>query len=108
MALGVVVRLIVAARARRLTAAACAGILPVLRPDLAPTAMLVVLSLARECTWRERLYAVLIVAGLSTPWLAWMHHNAGSWVPTTLQAKRLFFAEGCQPHPPNWRRRPSG
>ena len=97
-AMGMLVWLLVAARARRLAlAGVLAGLLPFLRPDLALTAGAIVIWSSIASSWRDRLLALAIVVAVSTPWLLWMHHSTGSWVPQTIEAKRLFFAEGCKP-----------
>jgi len=97
-ALALLLWLIVAARTGRVRAAALtAGLLPFLRPDLFPAVALIVVWLCVTRPWRDSATMLLIIAGVSAPWLLWMHHATGSWLPNTIEAKRLFFAEGCLP-----------
>jgi hypothetical protein len=97
-ALAVLLWLIVAARTGRIGAAGLlAGFLPFLRPDLFVSAGFVVLWLCVTRPWRESAKLLLVVACVSVPCLLWLHHATGSWLPNTIEAKRLFFAEGCLP-----------
>jgi len=70
------------------------GILPAVRPDLAPMSMVLVAIAA----WRETrlaLRTIAIAAIALLPFVLWVHSNTGVWWPTTMAAKRWFFAEGC-------------
>jgi hypothetical protein len=77
-----------------LLVAAASGLVPALRPDLAPLAA----ALVAVAAWNEgrrgwRVAAVSVAIAL--PFIVWIRLNTGAWWPSTMDAKRLFFAEGC-------------
>jgi hypothetical protein len=79
---------------RPLLAAAAAGIVPALRPDLTPVAA----ALAVAAAWQEgrRGWRVAALASaVALPFYVWIRVDTGAWWPATMDAKRLFFAEGC-------------
>ncbi|MBL8600960.1 MAG: hypothetical protein JNK72_03455 [Myxococcales bacterium] len=87
-------------RARPLVWGALVGLMPFVRPELAVfSAGLVALRLwrRRRPLRREGLFVLAGLALGAAPILAWMHHATGAWVPATIAAKRVFFAEGCLP-----------
>jgi len=75
----------------------CAGLLPFLRPDLAPAALLVLCAAAWGRPWRQQLSALGLALVVAAPWLLWMRVDTGSWLTQTIRAKQLFYAEGCLP-----------
>ena len=77
--------------------AAGAGALPFLRPDLAPAAVLLLVYAGREHGWRQRLNAAALALATAVPLLLWIRVDTGAWIPQTMQAKQLFFAEMCGP-----------
>src|SRR5262249_55214742 len=66
-------------------------------PDLAPAVGLVMIYAARSASWRERLHAASLALAIAVPFLIWMRIDSGSWIPQTIEAKELFFAEACAP-----------
>jgi hypothetical protein len=74
-----------------------AGLLPAVRPDLAPAAALVLLFGLRSRSWSERARLAGIAALVAAPWFFWIRLNTGHWLPQTMEAKRYWYAEGCQP-----------
>ena len=76
-------------------AAACAALLPFLRPELLPTSGLLLLYASRQAGWDDRIKAIAIAAAVSMPLLLWIRVDTGAWVPQTIQAKQLFFAQAC-------------
>lgn len=96
--MAVAILLIAAALARRpYWTGALAGLLPWLRPDLAPLAGL----MFAFALWHEpsavRARAVGIAALVFCPWPAWLAFQGGGWIPQTMKAKAAFFAENCLP-----------
>lgn len=91
-----VIAAIAACLARRFViAAALAGLLPWLRPDLGPIGVAVwCYAFIYGRGTRPWIVAAPILVGL--PWLSWMFLDTGRIVPNTVDAKRLFFAEGCR------------
>jgi hypothetical protein len=77
--------------------ACCAGLLPFLRPDLAPAAGLVMLHALAGRPRSQQARAVLLVLLAGLPWLVWIRLDTGQWLPQTMRAKQLFFATGCWP-----------
>lgn len=86
-----------AIRGRAVVVAAGAALLPFLRPDLAPAAVVLGLYASRGRPLRERAIGLGIGLLVASPLLLWVHHDTGEWLPQTLQAKALFFAEMCRP-----------
>jgi hypothetical protein len=76
-------------------AAAGAALLPFLRPDLLPASALLLLYAARGAGWRDRMKAVATVVAIGGPLLLWIRVDTGAWLPQTIQAKQLFFAQAC-------------
>ncbi len=79
---------------RPLLAAAAAGIVPALRPDLTPVAA----ALAVAAAWQEGRSGWRVAAlasAVALPFYVWIRVDTGAWWPATMDAKRLFFAEGC-------------
>jgi hypothetical protein len=75
-----------------------AGLLPLLRPDLAPAAGLVWLwMLWRHRTAREWSIAAACALAVALPILAWVRVDTGAWLPQTMSAKAAWFAESCRP-----------
>ena len=75
--------------------AAGATVLPFLRPELVPASALLLLYASRGARWRDRMKAVAIVAAVAGPLLLWVRVDTGAWLPQTIQAKQLFFAQAC-------------
>ena len=75
--------------------AAAAALLPFLRPELLPASGLLLLYASREAGWRDRGTAVAIALAVSAPLVLWIRVDTGAWVPQTIQAKQLFFAQAC-------------
>jgi hypothetical protein len=94
---GVVWLMIFASREQAVPLAVLAGLLPALRPDLAPTAALVFLYGARSRSWPDRARMVAIAALVAAPWFLWIRFDTGVWLPQTMRAKEYWFAEGCEP-----------
>jgi hypothetical protein len=73
-----------------------AGTAPWVRPELAVPAVLL-------CSWHlwkqpaSWLRLALCAAACSTPWALFLFLQTGSLVPSTLEAKRSWYAEGCWP-----------
>ncbi|MBM3771108.1 MAG: hypothetical protein FJW27_07440 [Acidimicrobiia bacterium] len=78
-------------------AAFAAGILPCLRPELAPVAAVLCLAAAWPLSWRGVIRTVAVAAATALPFLVWLRLDTGTWWPQTMAAKRVFFAEGCRP-----------
>jgi hypothetical protein len=97
-AMAVLCWLIAATAARNLPAVALlAGVLPCLRPDLLPAAVLLAVSSVWRRDWPTRLALASLAVATAAPFLAWLHGSTGAWIPETMRAKRLFYAEGCLP-----------
>jgi hypothetical protein len=73
------------------------GLLPFLRPDLAPASAVVLLYAIRGRPRREQLTAVCAAVTAAVPWLLWTRIDTGTWIAQTFRAKQLFHAEGCRP-----------
>jgi hypothetical protein len=80
-----------------LAVAVGAGLLPWLRPDLAIVAAAVWLHAMWGRTRREQAVAAGISIAAGLPWPLWLYADTGAWLSQTMEAKRLFFAEGCAP-----------
>ncbi len=91
--------IVFAVREDRLRLAVLAGLLPAIRPDLAPTAALALLYGMRSRSWGERARMVGIAGCVAAPWFLWVRLDTGAWLPQTMRAKQYWFAEGCQPAP---------
>ena len=89
---------IACARADRVIGVACAaGLLPFLRPDLAPAAAIVLAYAVRGRRRADQIRALAVAVAVAAPWLLWTRLDTGAWLTNTMQAKQLFFAEGCRP-----------
>jgi hypothetical protein len=77
--------------------ACLAGLLPAIRPDLGPTAALVLGYALWNRTWSERARLVAIAAAAALPWFLWVRVDTGHWLPQTMRAKQFWFAEACWP-----------
>ena len=89
---------IAAARAgRTVSVAVAAGLLPFLRPDLAPASLVVLLYAVRGRQRSEQLGAIAVAVAIAVPWLLWTRLDTGAWLTQTMRAKQLFYAEGCRP-----------
>jgi hypothetical protein len=87
-----------AARAGRTVAVAlAAGLLPFLRPDLAPASLVVLIYAIRGRQRSEQLGAIAVAVAMALPRMLWTRLDTGAWVTQTVRAKQLFFAEGCRP-----------
>jgi hypothetical protein len=75
--------------------AAGAALLPFLRPELLPASGLLLLYASRGTAWRDRMKVVAVAAAVGGPLLLWIRLDTGAWVPQTIQAKQLFFAQAC-------------
>jgi len=62
---------------------------------LLPASALLLLYASRDAGWRDRMTAVAIALAVSAPLVLWIRVDTGSWVPQTIQAKQLFFAQAC-------------
>jgi hypothetical protein len=96
----------VESRTRRFGAPLLCGLLPYVRPDLAALSLpaLGMLALARlrsSSSRREALRGIAvdlaIAVAAALPWALWCRHDLGSVFPTTVAAKRCFFAESVLP-----------
>jgi hypothetical protein len=76
-------------------AAAGAVLLPFLRPELLPASALLLLYVSRGTEWRDRVKAIGVVTATAGPILLWIRVDTGAWLPQTIQAKQLFFAQAC-------------
>ena len=83
-----------ATTSRRAALAITCGVLPFIRPELGLWALVLaardLLSHRRPAVWGLAVLAAM-------PWLALMWSHTGSLWPTTLAAKRDWYAEGCWP-----------
>ncbi len=79
------------------TAGVVAGLLCCTRLDLAPAAGLVVAYGLVRRSWRDRTVTLGLALLAVLPFLLWNHADTGAWIPATIRAKRLFYAEGCLP-----------
>jgi hypothetical protein len=97
-AMAVLTFVIAAAHAGRpIAVACCVGLLPFLRPDLAPAAGLALLYTLARRPRSLQVRAVLVALLAALPWLIWIRVDTGAWLPQTMRAKQLFFATGCWP-----------
>ncbi len=86
------------------------GLLPFLRPELAAFSGLTVAQAglaafrAREdrTVWRTFARGLAFVVLGAAPWMLLYWRTTGLPFPNTVQAKRLFFAEGCAPFAVKW------
>lgn len=88
----------------RSIAAVLCGLSPFLRPELMALSVLVLVGIAcRDYaehgnlarTVRHCLPLLLIATAAASPWLVWYGVSTGKVIPQSIEAKRLFFAEGC-------------
>ncbi len=110
MALGLTCCLLAAKKrntiwSRRMAALLC-GLAPFVRPELAALSILILANFAWEDYSEQRnisraiqhtMPLVLIAALLAAPWILWYWINTGTPIPQSIEAKRVFFAEGCAP-----------
>jgi hypothetical protein len=95
----------------RRAAALLSGLAPFLRPEMAALSILVLSNMI----WREyskekslsqttrRCLPLLLIAGIAAaPWLIWYAIDTGVPIPQSIEAKRVFFAEGCAPSVFRW------
>ncbi len=84
------------------------GLLPFIRPDLLPLALgLLALLAGRRLraagSWREAVRLILLDLGLAllcaAPWALWCLLSLGEPYPSSLAAKRLYFAQDGWPSP---------
>lgn len=89
-------------------AAAMCGVLPLLRPELAVVSGLMFLVLAvrrwrAAAAWRAAVRPILVDAAAALavvlPFAIILWIATGAPVPSTLSAKRYYFAEACLPEP---------
>jgi hypothetical protein len=82
---------------RPYAAAAASGILPWLRPDLAPIAGLLFVA----ALWKQPrpvfLRSAMIAGLVFAPWPLWLYLQTGAFVPNTMTAKTAFYATSCLP-----------
>ena len=91
--------IVFAYRGQHLAAGAAAGLLPLLRPDLAPASALVLAWALWNRSWGERAQTIAVAAAIVVPTLLWVRLDTGAWLPRTMEAKRLWFSEACRPFP---------
>lgn len=97
-AMAVLTFAIASAISDRLFAVACAaGLLSFLRPDLAPAAALLFLYAAIGRQPWQQLAMLAIAAAIAAPWLIWERVDTGHWLPQTMRAMQLAYAQGCLP-----------
>ncbi len=97
-AMAVGIGLVAACLARRPDRSAiAAGLLPWLRPDLAPMAGLLLIAALWKGPQSVRLRTMVIAAIVFMPWPLWLYAQTGSWIPQTMVAKAAFYATSCQP-----------
>ena len=80
------------------------GRLPFLRPELGVVSILLLLVRAAQ-VWKDEsdllvamkhlMRDILTLIAATLPWIFWHLAATGSAFPSTIAAKRLFFAEGC-------------
>jgi hypothetical protein len=100
-AMALMVFAIASARDGRTIAVACAaGLLPALRPDLAPAGALLLLYSIRGRPRVEQARAIALAVALAAPFAIWVRLDTGAWLPDTMRAKQMFYAEGCLPWTP--------
>jgi hypothetical protein len=97
-AMATVLMLIAAAATGRLLAVALlAGCAASLRPDLVPAACLLFVWTAWGQPWSSWLRAAVVAGAMALPWPLWSYVQTGHFLPQTIDAKSMFFAEGCLP-----------
>jgi hypothetical protein len=115
MAMGVVLWILALATAntawsRRVAAALC-GFAPFLRPELIALCVLVLLAILVRDWGHDRINRDVVFSNMALwgiavlsaiPWLIWYGSTTGSIIPQTIEAKRLFFADGCAPSAYRW------
>ncbi len=79
-----------------IAAAAAAGLLPWLRPDLSPTAGIMFLAAIWRQPFEMRARAVAVAVSVFLPWALWLWNDTGNLIPQTMLAKAAFFATGCR------------
>jgi hypothetical protein len=89
------------------------GLMPFIRPELAAVSGLLLLVWLHAAWRRGRLEGSGLPPGIgrglgwlllaSVPLLLWYAVNTGAFVPSTVSAKKYFFAEGCMPWSARWR-----
>ena len=88
---------------RRIAALLC-GLAPFLRPELVALSALVLVSIGWKfvdeekqflLAWRPCLPLLLLAALAAAPWLIWYGVSTGTMIPQSVEAKRVFYAEGC-------------
>jgi hypothetical protein len=115
MAMGVTLWIFALAKSNtnwsRKGAALLCGVAPFLRPEVCALSGLVLVAVFLEDV-KERgnirqairasapLWALALLAIL--PWLIWYGASTGSVIPQSIEAKRLFFADGCAPSHYRW------
>lgn len=92
-------------------AAVLCGLVPFLRPELIVVSGLVLaviflqdyLELRRFALAARRLMPLLLLAALSAlPWMLWYGLSTGTLITQSIEAKRLFYSQGCYPSDYRW------
>lgn len=87
------------------------GLAPFLRPELVVVSPLVLAAMFwQDCQEgksiqqaAQRPVPLVLLAGLAAlPWLLWYRLTTGTMIPQSIEAKRLYFAEGCLPSVYRW------
>ncbi|MBZ5664746.1 MAG: hypothetical protein LAO30_09105 [Acidobacteriia bacterium] len=95
---------------RRAAAFLC-GLAPFLRPELAALSTLVLSNMIWQEYFKEKSLArtarnclplLLLAMAAAAPWFLWYGVNTGVPIPQSIEAKRVFFAEGCAPNTFRW------
>ena len=98
LALAVLTAVLASALANRRTLVALGtGVLPWLRPDMAPVAGVILLWTLWSLDWSARVRLVGLAILVAAPFALWLRLDTGAWTPQTMQAKYAFFAEVCWP-----------
>lgn len=93
------------ASSRKLAALLC-GLAPFLRPELIGLSALVLLCMACEGVseknnlsqvFRRAFPLLMLTVIAAAPWAIWYWLNTGVPIPQSIEAKRVFFADGCAP-----------
>lgn len=98
-------------------AALLCGLAPFVRPELIAFSALVFANIIwldyskdkRLFDTIHRCMPLLLLAALAAaPWVLWYWINTGVPLPQSIEAKRVFFAEGCAPSGARWRMASAG
>lgn len=83
-------------RSARIARALLCGLMPFVRPELVLLGFMIV-ALEMRTTTRERAAFIGLALLAALPWIVLYARATGLPFPSTMGAKRVFFAEGCWP-----------